>query len=232
MGSSIIDLTILPSIAAAVRYAANLIGGMVRRGPATPAADSQPDVNHEATSNSSETSSSSTKQANTVLNELDDRFVPTINAIILARDKAEKENRPIPPAWSRLRRPADILPLNDEAANNALDQLNDRFLPTIRRRQTFEFDIPQHDLSLQPEIPEAQEARSADLVKNANSESNTASHSTRPRAWRKREKVQAILTRVSELPKDKLETPFLRSAVMGSALRTALRKVELEDAVA
>ncbi|KAI8949794.1 hypothetical protein F4801DRAFT_551638 [Xylaria longipes] len=146
--------------------------------------------------------------------------------------------------------------------------------------------------SLQPNVLEAQEPKTATQAKSANSENNTTSDeepSEPPRAkqkpivrcgkrgrkWRlqrereaiaeqvidhllprieraaaeaaereidrlidsaggetTREKMQAILARVNELTEDELETLFLRSAVMASALRTVLRKVELEDAVA
>ncbi|KAI1827636.1 hypothetical protein F4861DRAFT_492046 [Xylaria intraflava] len=46
-----------------------------------------------------------------------------------------------------------------------------------------------------------------------------------------REKLQAILSRVQELPGDALETLFLRRSVMASALRRVLQRVEIEDAV-
>ncbi|TGJ79248.1 hypothetical protein E0Z10_g9516 [Xylaria hypoxylon] len=46
-----------------------------------------------------------------------------------------------------------------------------------------------------------------------------------------REKIQAILVRVNELPEDDLENLFLRSEIMATALRTVLRRVELEEAV-
>ncbi|KAI0418987.1 hypothetical protein F5X98DRAFT_335780 [Xylaria grammica] len=47
-----------------------------------------------------------------------------------------------------------------------------------------------------------------------------------------REKIQAVLSRVDELQEDDLENLFLRSVVMARALRTILRRVELEEAVA
>ncbi|KAI1419759.1 hypothetical protein F5Y12DRAFT_792789 [Xylaria sp. FL1777] len=47
-----------------------------------------------------------------------------------------------------------------------------------------------------------------------------------------REKIHAILARVNELPEEELETLFLRNGVMAAALRTVLRRVEVEEAVA
>ncbi|KAI0542802.1 hypothetical protein GGR58DRAFT_522880 [Xylaria digitata] len=46
-----------------------------------------------------------------------------------------------------------------------------------------------------------------------------------------REKIQAILSRVDQLPEGDLENLFLRSEVMAMALRAVLRRVELEEAV-
>jgi ribosomal protein S3AE len=44
-----------------------------------------------------------------------------------------------------------------------------------------------------------------------------------------REKMQAILTRVDQLPADALETLFLRRPVMADALRRLLRRIEIEE---
>ncbi|KAF2967041.1 hypothetical protein GQX73_g6549 [Xylaria multiplex] len=46
-----------------------------------------------------------------------------------------------------------------------------------------------------------------------------------------REKIQAILSRVDTLPEGDLDNLFLRSDVMATALRTVLRRAELEEAV-
>ncbi|KAI2627181.1 hypothetical protein GGS21DRAFT_257576 [Xylaria nigripes] len=46
------------------------------------------------------------------------------------------------------------------------------------------------------------------------------------------DKIQAVLTRVQELPDDALETLFLRRSVMIDALRRVMRRVEVEDACA
>ncbi|KAI0111143.1 hypothetical protein GGR51DRAFT_557549 [Nemania sp. FL0031] len=46
-----------------------------------------------------------------------------------------------------------------------------------------------------------------------------------------REKIQAILGRINQCSEEELETLFTRSAVMATALRTVLRKAEMEDAV-
>ncbi|KAI1744710.1 hypothetical protein F4680DRAFT_405782 [Xylaria scruposa] len=166
---SILDQTVLPTITAATRYAADLYERTTHQRPATPpAADAQPnpddssDENSETspdessdkkseTSSSPESISSSQKDANTTLDEFDEMFMPSIKTIILARDQAQREGRPFPPAWSRLRRPADmplpayldmpedlILPANtplpDDDTNNVPDRLNETFVPTIRRR--------------------------------------------------------------------------------------------------
>ncbi|TRX90929.1 hypothetical protein FHL15_008134 [Xylaria flabelliformis] len=100
---------------------------------------SKPDNSPKPDTSSSSSKQSTASSTNDALNGLDERFIPTINIIILARDRALREGRPIPPAWRRLRRPGDLpLPTDDAANGDAQDRPDERFVPTINRRPLLE----------------------------------------------------------------------------------------------
>ncbi|KAI0487726.1 hypothetical protein F4859DRAFT_466007 [Xylaria cf. heliscus] len=138
MSTLIMGLSIWPTTTALVVYAIAVVWSFIYRSPirrpALPNPPQRPASPTRSSGTGSETSSETgfTEEANDVLDQLNDQFLPTIANIIQERDRAESEGRPYPDAWRHLGRPAN-LPPPDEVIPN--DQPDDEFRPIVERQR-------------------------------------------------------------------------------------------------